>query len=68
MERSEAAQLRPGDPVLYDQNMRNGGFDWRTHEATVRKIGTRRVKISYGDDGKEAWVKPWRIRRPEDME
>lgn len=61
MERDEVLRLRPGESVLYVENIRQGGFDQRTHEAMVRKVGTRRVKVAF--DGKEAWVKPWRIRQ-----
>jgi len=46
--------------VLYDQNVRRGSFDWQTYEATVLKVGMRRIKIAFA--GRETWVKPWRIR------
>jgi hypothetical protein len=60
LERREASRLQPGDQVLYDQNVRRGSFDWQTYEATVLKVGMRRIKIAFA--GRETWVKPWRIR------
>lgn len=59
--RAGLTALKAGDAVKYDQAVRQGGFDWQTFDATVLKVGQRRIKLAF--DGREEWVTPRRVRK-----